>query len=82
MENRQIPEGLWATPLTGISTEGLEALRKVQPENLGQASRVRGISPADIGVLMVRLEEFRQRRAVKDGPEEPIAAPVTDPGNG
>jgi tRNA uridine 5-carboxymethylaminomethyl modification enzyme len=72
MEARRIPQGLWGTPLRGISHEGREALRRVEPENVGQASRVRGVSPADVGVLLVRLEAFLRSagtgRPKADGP--------------
>jgi tRNA uridine 5-carboxymethylaminomethyl modification enzyme len=62
MESRLIPQELWDTELRGISKEGQEALRRVKPVNVGQASRVRGVSPADFGVLVVRLEEWLGRR--------------------
>jgi tRNA uridine 5-carboxymethylaminomethyl modification enzyme len=58
MESRRIAPAIWETLLRGISSEGQEALRRVRPENVGQASRVRGVSPADVGVLLIRLEEF------------------------
>lgn len=61
MEARSIPPDLWDSKLAGVSTEGKEALRRVRPGNLGQASRVRGVSPADVGVLLVRLEEHGRR---------------------
>jgi tRNA uridine 5-carboxymethylaminomethyl modification enzyme len=66
MESRLIPDQLWSTELRGISKEGQEALRRVKPVNVGQASRVRGVSPADFGVLLVRLEEFLGRNGRED----------------
>jgi tRNA uridine 5-carboxymethylaminomethyl modification enzyme len=57
MEDRRIPESFWKTGLRGVSNEGREALLRVRPENVGQASRVRGVSPADVGVILVRLKE-------------------------
>jgi len=62
MEDREIPPDLWDGDLRGISKEGSEALRRVRPGNLGQASRIRGVSPADISVLWVRVEAFRGRK--------------------
>jgi tRNA uridine 5-carboxymethylaminomethyl modification enzyme len=56
MEKRTIPGEFWDTALGGISREGTEALLRVRPRNVGQASRVRGVSPADVSVLLVRLE--------------------------
>ena len=64
MESRLIPAELWDTELRGVSKEGQEALRRVKPANVGQASRVRGVSPADFGVLLVRLEEWLGRRGL------------------
>jgi tRNA uridine 5-carboxymethylaminomethyl modification enzyme len=72
MEYRRIPLELWQLQLHGISREGQEALRRVEPENVGQASRVRGVSPADVGVLLVRLEELlRSGGGESAGSDEP-----------
>ncbi len=60
MEDRRLPAEFWSWNLRGISHEGREALLRVRPENVGQASRVRGVSPADVGVILVRLEEMRR----------------------
>ena len=60
MEDRGIPSEFWVESLRGVSNEGREALVRVQPENVGQAARVRGVSPADLGVLLIRLEEFEK----------------------
>ena len=68
MEDRQIPESLWDAELAGISTEGKESLRRVRPGNVGQASRVRGVSPADVAVLLVRLEELHRGAARAEAP--------------
>jgi len=48
--------------IRGLSTEGKQRLREVQPQNLGQASRITGVSPADISVLLVSLEQQRRGR--------------------
>ncbi len=68
MEDRAIPSAFWAGPLRGVSNEGREALLRVRPENVGQAARVRGVSPADLGVLLIRLEEFQKMGADGHGP--------------
>jgi tRNA uridine 5-carboxymethylaminomethyl modification enzyme len=65
MEDHLLPDRLWDTPLAGISSEGKESLRRVRPRNVGQAARIQGLSPADLGVVLVRLEEFR--RSGEDG---------------
>jgi tRNA uridine 5-carboxymethylaminomethyl modification enzyme len=61
MEEEVIPAAFWETELRAISREGQEALLRVRPENVGQASRVRGVSPADVSVLLVRIEGWRRR---------------------
>jgi tRNA uridine 5-carboxymethylaminomethyl modification enzyme len=60
MEEAILPDTLWDTPLVGVSSEGKESLRRVRPRSVGQASRIRGLSPADLGVVLVRLEEHRR----------------------
>ena len=56
MESRQIPRGFDFAEVNNITMEAREKLGKIQPETLGQASRISGVSPADIAVLMVLLE--------------------------
>jgi tRNA uridine 5-carboxymethylaminomethyl modification enzyme len=50
-----IPDGFAFDRLTSVSMEAREKLGKIRPENLGQASRISGVSPADVSVLMVLL---------------------------
>jgi tRNA uridine 5-carboxymethylaminomethyl modification enzyme len=59
IENIRIPKSFDYGKIKGLCNEAREKLQKVQPDNLGQASRLSGISPADISVLMVVLEAFR-----------------------
>lgn len=56
MENKRIPEGIDYYNLQGLSREAQEKLEKVKPRTLGQASRIPGVSPADITVLWLYLE--------------------------
>ncbi len=51
------PPGFDYPGLTTITMEAREKLAKIQPETLGQASRISGVSPADISVLMVLLKK-------------------------
>ena len=54
LDAHELPAWLWQTPLEGLSREGREKLLRWRPERLGQASRIAGVSPADVTILMVR----------------------------
>jgi len=62
MEARRIPPSLDYGALTGLSMEAREKLAKIRPETLGQASRISGVSPADVAVLLVHLERMARSR--------------------
>ncbi|MFB9863009.1 tRNA uridine-5-carboxymethylaminomethyl(34) synthesis enzyme MnmG [Rufibacter immobilis] len=55
LENYRIKDRLDYKAITALSNEAREKLLKIQPETLGQASRISGVSPADISILMVYL---------------------------
>jgi tRNA uridine 5-carboxymethylaminomethyl modification enzyme len=55
LESAQIPQNLKFDKVVGLRLEAKEKLSQVKPESLGQASRISGVSPADISVLMVHL---------------------------
>ncbi len=57
LEGWRIPEGFDYHALSNITMEAREKLGKIQPETLGQASRISGVSPADVSVLMVLLKK-------------------------
>jgi len=59
-EARSLSESLNYDKIRGLSTEGRQRLSEVRPLNLGQASRITGVSPADISVLLVFLEQRRR----------------------
>ena len=59
MEALSIPEDLDYTLVTNITIEARQKLSKIRPENLGQASRISGVSPSDVSVLMVYLKGKR-----------------------
>ena len=61
MENRSIPDEFLDEEMKGLSRQAIEQLRRVRPASVGQASRVAGISPADISVLLVLLEKWHTR---------------------
>ena len=59
MESRQIPPDLDYDRLTGLLTEARQKLKRVRPSNLGQAARIPGVNPSDVGVLLVHLARRR-----------------------
>ena len=59
LENRKIPADFSYKGLKGLRWEALEKLDKLRPESIGQASRISGVSPADIAVLLVYLKKHR-----------------------
>jgi len=62
MEKVKIPPDMDYSKVKGLKIESVQKLQKLQPENLGQASRISGVSPADISVLMVYLEKRRREK--------------------
>ncbi len=62
-EGYLIPEDFDYSTVRGLRSEALEKLAKIRPISIGQASRISGVSPADISVLMVLLEQHKRSRA-------------------
>lgn len=56
IERKKIPADLDYSSLKGLRLEAIEKLSKIRPENLGQASRISGVNPADIAALNIILE--------------------------
>lgn len=57
MEEKSIPENIDYDVITGLATEAKHRLKKVQPLSVGQASRISGVNPADISILLVYIEQ-------------------------
>jgi len=59
LDGALVPGMLWESSLHGLSHEGREKLRAIRPATIGQASRIAGVSPADVSVLLVLLKRHR-----------------------
>ncbi|KMK77899.1 tRNA uridine-5-carboxymethylaminomethyl(34) synthesis enzyme MnmG [Alkalihalobacillus pseudalcaliphilus] len=59
MDNKKIPENLDYFAINGLATEAKQKLSQVRPLSVGQASRVSGVNPADISILLVYIEQGR-----------------------
>jgi len=58
LENKRMPENIDYNSIDGLRTEARQKLEKIRPVSLGQASRISGVSPADIAVLLVYLKSL------------------------
>ncbi|MBC1779322.1 tRNA uridine-5-carboxymethylaminomethyl(34) synthesis enzyme MnmG [Listeria booriae] len=57
MEDKKIPENIDYDAIGSLATEALEKLKKIQPLSIAQASRISGVNPADISILLVYIEQ-------------------------
>ena len=61
LETKKIPEDINYDDVKGLRIEAKQKLNKIKPLSVGQASRISGVSPADISVLLIYLETSRRR---------------------
>ena len=62
LESKILPENIDYEQIKGISLEGRQKLNKFKPHSIGQASRISGVSPADISVLLIYLQQRNEKK--------------------
>ena len=62
LKNRKIPEDIDYTKVNSLRKEAVQKLDDLRPISVGQASRISGVSPADISVLLIYLEHYNQKK--------------------
>ena len=62
LENKRIPEDIDYNEINSLRIEAKQKLTQIRPVSVGQASRISGVSPADISVLLVYLEQYRRKK--------------------
>ena len=68
LERKSLPSDLDYSKIRGLRLEAIEKLGKIKPLSVGQASRISGVNPADVSVLLVWLEQNRRDKNSKDKP--------------
>ena len=61
LEDRKLPQDFDYDSVEGLRIEARQKLNSFRPLSVGQASRISGVSPADINVLLIHLEKMRRR---------------------
>ncbi|WP_025691491.1 tRNA uridine-5-carboxymethylaminomethyl(34) synthesis enzyme MnmG [Paenibacillus zanthoxyli] len=65
MEQKKLPEDIDYSDIHGLAIEARQKLAKIRPISIGQASRISGVTPADISILLVHLEHYNRVTAAK-----------------
>jgi tRNA uridine 5-carboxymethylaminomethyl modification enzyme len=66
MEDKRIPENIDYNAINGLATEARQKLEKIRPLSIAQASRISGVNPADISILLVYLEQGKIARVTNE----------------
>ncbi|UII55960.1 tRNA uridine-5-carboxymethylaminomethyl(34) synthesis enzyme MnmG [Cytobacillus spongiae] len=66
MENKKIPENIDYNAISGLASEARQKLKEVRPLSIAQASRISGVNPADISILLVYIEQGKIARVSND----------------
>lgn len=66
LESKRIPDGFDVTKVSGLKKEAVQVMAKYRPVNLGQASRLSGITYSDITVLMIHLRRYRETNVSRE----------------
>ena len=61
LENRKLPADMNYDEIEGLRIEARQKLNSFRPVSVGQASRISGVSPADINVLLIYMEKMRRK---------------------
>ncbi len=65
LEGRKLPKNMDYTIIQGLRLEARQKLSQIKPDSIGQASRITGVSPADISVLLIHLEQINRSNSQK-----------------
>jgi len=66
MEDKKIPKNIDYDDIHGLAIEAKEKLKKIRPISIGQASRISGVNPADISILLVYIEQGNIKKVAND----------------
>ena len=61
LETKKLPEDIDYNELKGLRIEARQKLNKIKPTSVGQASRISGVSPADVSVMLIYLEQLKRK---------------------
>lgn len=65
MEKKKLPEDIDYNEIQGLAMEAKQKLNRIRPVSIGQASRISGVTPADISILLVYLEHYNRVKAAR-----------------